>query len=78
MELATQYARALYTLKTPDLNRVREALARRGHLKLLPRIWSELQKLQLHDERARRYNSVTPEQERTRVLLELYRKLIAK
>lgn len=82
--IATDYAKALHALiqKNPGhgrtyLKNLQEALQRRGHLKLLPRIFAEYQKLQQKDERAERYAAVTPERERTRTLLELYRKLVS-
>lgn len=85
MMLAQSYARALYCLVSRDagkggeyLKNLSASLARRGHGKLLPRIFSEYQALELRDERSKLYNSTTPESERTRVLLELYRKLITK
>ena len=77
--LATDYAKALYSLKPskPDLlENVRAALRRRGHEKLLPQIFVEYRKLLLHDERLTMHQTVTPQQEQTRILLELYQKLI--
>lgn len=86
MDVARSYARALYALTAslPEgakagelLANLRAALARRGHGKLLPRIFAEYQKLALKEERARAAAAITPERERTRILLDLYRKLIA-
>lgn len=76
------YAKALLELnnRTSDvrlLKNLRGALARRGHQKLLPRIFAEYQKLLLAQKRSSMHREVTPERERSRVLLELYRKLIA-
>lgn len=83
MTSATEYAKALYAaanehpqMGTKLLGNLRTLLERRGHTKLLPRILSEYEKLFLREERAKRYANPTPEEERTRVLLELYRKLI--
>ena len=76
MELATQYAKALFEAEKPTVTKLREALLRRGHLKLLPRIFSEYQKLLLAKDRREARSKVTPAQERTRILLELYQKLI--
>ncbi len=72
------YAKALYSLN-PDkshLVKLRTLLKRRGHEKLLPKIFAEYQKLALAEKRRERAAAITPEAERTRVLLELYRKLI--
>lgn len=76
MELAAQYARALFEAEKPTVAKLREALERRGHLKLLPRIFSEYQKLALELDRREARNKITPAQERTRILLELYNKLV--
>jgi F0F1-type ATP synthase delta subunit len=82
MTLAGSYARALYDAVAKDAGRgaeylksLREALARRGHQKLFPKIFSEYQALVVREERSKVHSKVTPEQEQTRVLLELYRKL---
>lgn len=82
MTLALQYAKALHMAlgehprkKVTYLRSLREALKRRGHEKLGPRIFSEYRKLLLKGERRDAYQTVTPERERMRVLLELYRKL---
>ncbi len=76
--IETDYAKALYSLN-PDkshLASLRNLLKRRGHEQLLPRIFSEYKKLVLAEERRERAAEITPEAERTRILLELYRKLI--
>lgn len=75
--LQTDYAKAVYALSPTKshLSRLRTVLKRRGHEKLLPRIFLEYKKLVLADERRTRAAVVTPEAERTRMLLELYRKL---
>ncbi len=82
MNISTQYAKALYELVNKDsregnkyLKNLRQALERRGHIKLLPQIFSEFKKLALANERTELHKKITPENERTRVLLELYRKL---
>ena len=84
MTLATQYAKALFSLmgENPEkgkefLSGLKAALARRGHDELLPHIAHEYEKLQLGSERSKRAAATTPEKERTRVLFELYKKLIA-
>jgi hypothetical protein len=76
---ARDYAKALREMgsKPEHLRGLTDALKRRGHQKLLPRILSEYEKLQLHDQRLSKQKLVTPTAERTRVLLELYRKLVA-
>ena len=83
MTLSSDYARALFEVaakepaKGPEyIKNLRAALARRGHEKLLPRILSDYQMLAVKQERAKAHRAINPEQERTRVLLELYRKLI--
>lgn len=83
MTLAHQYAKALRALievhprrgKT-YLKNLHAALASRGHEKLLPRIFSEYERLLLKERRGVHYRTVNPERERTKVLLELYRKLV--
>ncbi len=82
MTLAGTYARALYDAVAKDaarggeyLKSLREALARRGHQKLFPKIFSEYQALALKEERSKVHSKITPEQEQTRILLELYRKM---
>ena len=84
MPLARTYARVLHELveKNPKgarifLKNLREALKRRGHGKLLPNILSEYQKLETAGLRRAMYAEVTPEMERTRVLMQLYKKLTA-
>lgn len=84
MTISTQYARALYELVEKNekdgkvyLKNLRQALERRGHVKLLPQIFSEFKKLALACERTELHKKITPEKERTRALLELYRKLTA-
>jgi len=83
MTIAASYARALHQLVSTNPSKgstyianLRASLAKRGHLKLLPKIVSEYQKLDVGKERAARNSAVTPEKERTRILLGLYKKLI--
>ena len=73
MNISTQYARALYELVGKNekdngkyLKNLRQALERRGHVKLA-----------LANERTELHKKITPENEQTRMLLELYRKLTA-
>lgn len=82
MSISSDYARALFEAAdahpqkgTELLKNLKLLLARRGHSKLLPRVLSDYEKLFMREERAKRYARVTPDQERTRILLELYRKL---
>jgi hypothetical protein len=84
MTLSQSYARALYEASSSSgksahelMKNMHEALKRRGHEKLLPRIISDYEKLAMSKERLEEYRRVTPEAEQTRVLLELYRKLTA-
>lgn len=76
---AADYAQALWRMgsKPEHLRGLTAALARRGHQKLLPRILAEYHKLELRERRLAEHKRVNPEAERTRVLLELYRTLIA-
>lgn len=83
MTLADSYAKALYALvlKTPAkqseyLKGLTEALKRRGHEKLLPRIFKAYELLEVRSRRAEGHAKVTPEKERNRVLLELYHLLV--
>jgi len=74
--IAIDYAKALYQLgDRANIKNLREMLARRGHDKLLPQIYAEYHKLKLYDERLAKHKAVTPERERTRILLEMYKKL---
>lgn len=84
MNNTAHYARALDELvtKNPDLERKYlrnffEVLGRKGHTKLLPRIFSEYERMQLKKRRSEAYAHITPEQEQTRVLVELYRTLLS-
>jgi len=83
MKIAATYARALFDLiegggskkAATYLNNLDGVLKRRGHQRLLPQIFSQYQRLELSKQRSEKQQEVTPEQERTRHLLELYRKL---
>lgn len=75
--LARDYAQGLYELggKPEHLAPLHKVLERRGHLKLLPQILAEFEKLKEHDARIAKHKDETPEQKQTRILLELYRTL---
>jgi F0F1-type ATP synthase delta subunit len=83
MTLSTTYAQALLNALKEHPNK-QEAyiqnlctlLKRRGHEKLLPRIYRELETTALKHRRTEQYTTSTREAERTRILLELYRNLI--
>ena len=81
MKLEEMYAQALWAADTKDSAKAFETLKRtlkaRGHEKLMPKIASEYQKLEVRAQRLALHKKVTPERERTRVLLELYHKLVA-
>ena len=84
MTIAAEYAKALYALVEKNkeggkayLKNLRQALERRGHIKLLPQIFSEYKKLAMAHDRTELHKKITPENERTRMLLELYRKMTA-
>lgn len=76
---AADYAKALRELgsKPQHLAALTQLLKRRGLAKLLPRILAEYEKLELYHRRLAAHKRVAPEAERTRVLLELYRTLLA-
>lgn len=79
MTLAAQYAKALYISEGPEKARLaglRTALERRGHERLLPSIFGEYERLVERDRRLTKYKETSPEQEQTRILLELYKKLV--
>lgn len=83
MTIATQYARALYDLAQESpakakqyLGNLRHVLARRGHSKLLPRIYAEYEHLSQKAARAARSSAREPGAERTAQLVDLYRRLI--
>ncbi len=83
MTIEQQYAVALHELITAHsdkadeyLQNLQKTLAAKGHQKLMPRIFAEYKTILEKKARTQRYADVTPESERTRVLLELYRTLI--
>ena len=75
--LSKDYAQGLYELggKPEHLAPLRKVLERRGHLKLLPQVLAQYQKIEEHDARIAKHKEETPEQKQTRTLLELYRTL---
>lgn len=82
MTVTSSYARALHALVKENPKKGKEylknlmaILARRGHQKLLRPIFSEYKKVELHDERLLQHTTITPQKERTRILLEMYRAL---
>lgn len=84
MTIEAQYAKALFDLVTQNpkraadcLDGLKKTLTRKGHQKLLPRIFAEYTALLERAERSSRYSAASPEKERTRKLLELYRTLVA-
>ena len=80
MTIAGQYAKALYETKAPGAKALKNlgvALRRRGHHKLLPRVYAEYQKLLLRESRRTRAQSPNQRQRQTKILVELYRRLIS-
>ena len=83
MPIAVVYAKALREASRSDANpktlltNLHAALERRGHQKLLPAILTEYEKLELAEERSKKRSTITPESERNRTLLELYRRLVS-
>jgi hypothetical protein len=82
MNTAEQYARALFSLVAENprtggefFEGLKQALKKRGHDKLLPRILHEYERLAVAQERSAQAREETPERERTRILFELYKKL---
>ncbi len=83
MTIEAQYAAALHALieKEPAkageyLSSLKKTLERKGHQKLLGRIFAEYRRDIEKKKRFDSYREITPEHERTRTLLELYRTLI--
>jgi hypothetical protein len=83
MNLADQYAKALHELVSehPDrsdayLVNLRQSLKRRDHEKLLPRIFEAYKIIESGQARRTRVSQTTPETRRTRMLVELYKKLL--
>ncbi|MEI7719983.1 MAG: hypothetical protein WCI89_02110 [bacterium] len=84
MTLQQQYAHALHDLVStaPEHSRtyltgLMQTLKKKGHIKLAPQILVQYQQIIETKKRSEKYTHVTEESERTRVLLELYRKLVA-
>lgn len=83
MPTAAVYAKALREASKDDpnakglLTNLHATLKRRGHQKLLPAILNEYEKLELAEARSKARSTVTPESERNRTLLELYRRLVS-
>lgn len=84
MTIAAQYAKALHQLVAAEptkgktfIKNLHATLEHRGHEKLLHQIVQEYERLEIAKERIAAAKAVTPERERTRVLFELYKKLIA-
>ena len=83
MIIAAIYAKALREVSKENGNakaimaNLENALKRRGHLKLLPAIVNEYQKLELAEQRSKARSTATPESERNRTLLELCRRLVS-
>ncbi|HEV8666876.1 MAG TPA: hypothetical protein VN665_03465 [Candidatus Paceibacterota bacterium] len=82
MTTAAAYAKAIYDLDKAKFSKeyfanLKNALESRGHRKLLPAILSEYEKLELAAERSKTRSAITPESERNRQLLELYRRLVS-
>jgi F0F1-type ATP synthase delta subunit len=83
MTLQAQYAQALHQLvaEHPEkgkeyIEHLKKVLTRKGHQKLMPRILAEYEAIVSRQERSKTYATTTPDSERTRVLLELYRTLV--
>jgi hypothetical protein len=80
--LPEQYAQALYELGSANPQRTKEylknleqVLERRGHQKLFPRILGYLKTIEEKRTREKKFKKFTPEDQRTRTLVELYRTL---
>lgn len=83
MTIEAQYAEALFALVEKDpskagdyLANLKKTLEKKGHQQLLSRVFSEYRRIIERRERSESYKHITPEQERTRALLELYRTLV--
>ncbi len=84
MKKEAQYARALFTLvsEKPDrgrefLGNLEKLLVSRKERQLLPRILAEVERLTESKRRLEHYHTTTPQDIRSRALVELYRTLIA-
>lgn len=74
---AKEYAQAIYEMgDRADIKKIRAALERRRHERMMPRIFAEYQKLLLANKKLATHKKITPHKERTRTLLELYQKLV--
>jgi len=83
MTLGEQYAHALYQLTeehpqkgTTYLKSLQKVVTSRGHQRLLPTILAQYEKLALQGKRKAQLEKRSPEQEQTRILLELYNTLV--
>ena len=84
MKKEAQYAHALFTLvyEKPDkarelIGNLEKVLASRKERKLMPRILAEVERLAESKRRLEHYHTTTPQDIRSRALVELYRTLIA-
>jgi len=84
MTTAAAYAKALKEKVQEDpakasayIANLKKTLATRGYTRLLPSIVHEYEKLELAESRSKARANTTPETERTRMLLELYRTLVS-
>ena len=84
MTREAQYAQALFELVEahPDkgheyLKNLELSLKARGHQKLLPKIFSQYRGLHEHKKRSKGYRQAAEQDTQTRMLVELYRTLIA-
>ena len=84
MKKEAQYAQALFALVSDSPTKSREYLSnlekvliRRKERQLLPRILAEIERLSEGKRRSEQYRAITPEDIRSRQLVELYRTLIA-
>lgn len=84
MRKEAQYAQALFALVSDNPTKSREYLSnlekvliRRKERQLLPRILAEIERLSEGKRRSEQYRTITPQDIRSRQLVELYRTLIA-
>lgn len=84
MKKEAHYAQALFALVNDNptkgreyLSNLEKVLTSRKERQLMPRILSELQRLSERKRRSEHYRTITPEDTRSRQLVELYRTLIA-
>lgn len=83
MTIEAQYAKALYELVQKDppqaskyLENLKMTLNAKGHQKLISGIFAEYQRIEEQKKRLGTYAQTSPAEDRTRILLELYRKLV--